>query len=158
MRECLIESDRRRRLTWAGVASATALAVLLIAHLSAPHSQAQAPKPPADQEAAGTPVQPPGDCWNGVLSDDPLHCYILEEAQREGTDRRRCDVPGAGRRRALHLPEPDGAHKRRGGRLPASEGARVPAERRKLRELHRGRSDEVLRRGTVRGLVHSSLA
>ena len=84
MRECLIESDRRRRLTWAGVASAVALAVLLVAHLSATSAQAQAPKPPAAPEAAATPVPPPGDCWNGVLSDDPLHCYILEEAQREG--------------------------------------------------------------------------
>ena len=27
---------------------------------------------------------PPGDCWNGALSGDPLHCYILEEAQRAG--------------------------------------------------------------------------
>lgn len=23
-------------------------------------------------------------CWGGVLSDDPLHCYALEEAQRDG--------------------------------------------------------------------------
>ena len=27
---------------------------------------------------------PPGDCWGGALSDDPLHCYALEEAQRDG--------------------------------------------------------------------------
>ena len=24
------------------------------------------------------------DCWNGALSDDPLHCYVLEQAQRDG--------------------------------------------------------------------------
>ena len=30
------------------------------------------------------PQAPPGDCWNGALSGDPLHCYILEEAQRAG--------------------------------------------------------------------------
>ena len=23
-------------------------------------------------------------CWGGALSEDPLHCYVLEEAQREG--------------------------------------------------------------------------
>ena len=27
---------------------------------------------------------PPGDCWGGALSAEPLHCYILEEAQRAG--------------------------------------------------------------------------
>ncbi len=27
---------------------------------------------------------PPGDCWGGALSDDPLHCRVLEEAQRDG--------------------------------------------------------------------------
>ena len=26
----------------------------------------------------------PGDCWGGILSDDPLHCYVLEEAKRAG--------------------------------------------------------------------------
>ena len=27
---------------------------------------------------------PPGDCWGRALSADPLHCYALEEAQRDG--------------------------------------------------------------------------
>ena len=27
---------------------------------------------------------PPGNCWGGALSDDPLHCRVLEEAQRDG--------------------------------------------------------------------------
>ena len=27
---------------------------------------------------------PPGDCWSEALSTDPLHCYVLEEAQRDG--------------------------------------------------------------------------
>ncbi len=29
-------------------------------------------------------ADPPGDCWNGVLSADPVHCYALEEVQRNG--------------------------------------------------------------------------
>ena len=33
---------------------------------------------------AQEPAPPPGDCWNEALSDDPLHCYFLEEAQRAG--------------------------------------------------------------------------
>ena len=84
MRERRINSDPGRRLAWAGVASAAVLAVLLVAHLLATSAQAQAPKPPAAPDPAATPVPPPGDCWNGVLSDDPLHCDILEEAQRAG--------------------------------------------------------------------------
>ena len=27
---------------------------------------------------------PPGNCWNGALSGDPVFCYFLEEAQRAG--------------------------------------------------------------------------
>lgn len=25
----------------------------------------------------------PGDCWGGILSESPLHCYVLEEAERD---------------------------------------------------------------------------
>ena len=28
---------------------------------------------------------PPGDCWQGALAHDPLHCRVLEALQREGT-------------------------------------------------------------------------
>ncbi len=38
------------------------------------------------QDAATTPASsgspPLGDCWGGVLSGDPLHCYALEQAER----------------------------------------------------------------------------
>ena len=27
---------------------------------------------------------PPDDCWNGALADDPIHCYALAELQRDG--------------------------------------------------------------------------
>ena len=31
------------------------------------------------------PLSPPlGDCFGGALSDDPVHCYIFEQAQRDG--------------------------------------------------------------------------
>ena len=49
-----------------------------------PTAQVQGQKATPVPAAIPTPVPPPGDCWNGVLSDDPLHCYILEEAQRTG--------------------------------------------------------------------------
>ena len=49
-----------------------------------PTAQVQGQKATPVPAVIPTPVPPPGDCWNGVLSDDPLHCYILEEAQRTG--------------------------------------------------------------------------
>ena len=52
--------------------TAAVVAVLLVGHTLAPVAQAQEPNPP------------PGGCWSGALSGDPLHCYILEEAQRAG--------------------------------------------------------------------------
>ena len=31
------------------------------------------------------PLNPPlGDCFGGTLNQDPLHCYVLEQAQRDG--------------------------------------------------------------------------
>ena len=27
---------------------------------------------------------PPGNCWGGILSESPLHCHVLEEAERDG--------------------------------------------------------------------------
>ena len=27
---------------------------------------------------------PPGDCWGGALSADPLHCYVLDQAHSAG--------------------------------------------------------------------------
>ena len=56
---------------WVGVT----LAVLFAFHAWAPAAEAQDP--------LGT-TPPPGNCWNGALSKEPLHCYILEEAQRAG--------------------------------------------------------------------------
>ena len=29
-------------------------------------------------------AEPPDDCWGGVLSEDPLQCYVVDEAHREG--------------------------------------------------------------------------
>ena len=57
---------------WTGLVSVAALALVLVVYHSAPVNHAQEPGPP------------PGDCWNGALTEDPLHCYIFEEAQRAG--------------------------------------------------------------------------
>ena len=39
---------------------------------------------PTDASADSDVAPPPGDCWGGVLSGDPLHCYVFEEAQKAG--------------------------------------------------------------------------
>ena len=44
----------------------------------------QAWAPSAEAQARSGVAPPPGDCWGGALSEDPLHCYILEETQRAG--------------------------------------------------------------------------
>ena len=48
------------------------------------------PEPPSTTTLAVTTTEvvaaepPLGDCFGGVLSEDPLHCYVLEQAQARG--------------------------------------------------------------------------
>ena len=60
----------------------SAFAVALLAQLGST-VHAQEPDSDLGSQVSNTPP-PPGDCWSGALSDDPLHCYALEEAQRDG--------------------------------------------------------------------------
>ncbi len=56
-------------------------AVLLLASTTTAHAL----KTSADDQLPTTASElPPGDCWGGVLSAEPVHCYVLEESQREG--------------------------------------------------------------------------
>ena len=73
-----------RRLAWTGLVTLTVLALLLTIYSPAPIAHAQEPEPTTTPGADSKVPPPPGDCWNGVLSDEPLHCHILEEAQRAG--------------------------------------------------------------------------
>ena len=70
-----MRSDRTSRrmsgAAWVGVALAVLFAV-------------QAWTPAVDAQARSGVAPPPGDCWGGVLSGDPLHCYVFEEAQKAG--------------------------------------------------------------------------
>ena len=64
---------RLRKQRWVILLSLAALTATLLVYGATPlHAQEPAPQ------------APPGDCWNGALSGDTLHCYILEEAQRAG--------------------------------------------------------------------------
>ena len=47
--------------------------ILVATHHQTPQTSAQEPEPPL------------GDCFSGVFNDDPLHCYVLEQTQSDGT-------------------------------------------------------------------------
>ena len=63
----------------------TAVAVLALALVVSSVSVVQAQD--AEQTATATPTAaagpPLGDCYGGVLAQNPLHCYALEQAERE---------------------------------------------------------------------------
>ena len=84
MPERTIKPTRTQRPIWTGLVTLAALITLLLAATSAPIAHAQEPEPTPTPGAGSTVPPPPGDCWNGALSDEPLHCHILEEAQRAG--------------------------------------------------------------------------
>ena len=63
---------------------AALVAIFAVTPVSAQEPTAT-PTPDASSEAGVDSVPaPPGDCWTGALSADPLHCYALEETQRDG--------------------------------------------------------------------------
>ena len=70
-----MRSDRTGRRGFGAAWVAAALAVVFAVHAWAPAIEAQGPSGVAP---------PPGDCWGGALSEDPLHCYMFEETQRAG--------------------------------------------------------------------------
>ena len=70
-----MRSVRKGRRGFGAAWVAVALAVLFAVQAWAPSAEAQAKSGVAP---------PPGDCWGGALSEDPLHCYMFEEAQRAG--------------------------------------------------------------------------
>ena len=81
MHERTTKPTRTRRPAWTGLVTLAVLVTLLITVPSAHIAHAQEPAPtPGDSSVP----PPPGNCWNSDLSKDPLHCHILEEAQRAG--------------------------------------------------------------------------
>ena len=84
MPERTIKPTRTQRPIWTDLVTLAVWVLLLTIHSPAPIAHAQEPEPTPTSEAGSKVPPPPGDCWNGVLSDEPLHCHILEEAQRAG--------------------------------------------------------------------------
>ena len=88
----MVDGNFRRRLAWAqrpkwgAVFLMSVLIVTTLIYGTTPAcSQDPTPTPDMSSTAESDHVpDPPGDCWNGALSADPLHCYALEEAQRDG--------------------------------------------------------------------------
>ena len=103
-------------LMWASLA---ALVLALAVHTSTPPAQAQEPKPTPDASSGPGPGRvppPPGNCWSGALSEDPVFCYFLEEAQRAGEIEVAAvyETPGGGRlyiylRQSEHVSDEVGA-------------------------------------------------
>ena len=89
------------RVVCIGMAALVATFILVFNHTHTPYINAQEPQATPSPSAA----PPLGDCFSGALRDDPLHCYVLEQAQRDGT----IDIEamyiadGAGGTRALHI-------------------------------------------------------
>ena len=82
MREHIFRLGTRYLAVLTAVVVAT-LALVVGFHTSISTAQAQEPKPTPTPES-GSVSPPPGGCWNGALSGDPVFCYFLEEAQRTG--------------------------------------------------------------------------
>ena len=82
MREHIFRLGTRYLAVLTAVVVAT-LALVVGFHTSISTAQAQEPKPTPTPGSERVPP-PPGNCWNGALSDDPVFCYFLEEAQRAG--------------------------------------------------------------------------
>ena len=47
-------------------------------------SMVHAQEPDSNSGSQANTVPPPGNCWGGALSDSPVHCFTLEQAQRDG--------------------------------------------------------------------------
>ena len=75
-----MQTVQARRKVWLTLGLTVALGLALM-FLIIPGALAQEPTP----EATAVPTEPPlGDCYGGVLSHAPLHCYALEQAEYEG--------------------------------------------------------------------------
>ena len=75
-----MQTVQGRRKVWLTLVFAVALGLALM-FLIIPGTLAQEPTP----EATAVPTEPPlGDCYGGVLSHAPLHCYALEQAEDGG--------------------------------------------------------------------------
>ena len=80
------QTDKRIRLPRrAWFIALVAIFAFAVASLPQLGSIVRAQEPDSNSGSqANTVPPPPGDCWGGALSEDPLHCYALEKAQRDG--------------------------------------------------------------------------
>ena len=77
MSERVMQTAQGRGRVWLALALAVTLSLALM-FLLTQGALAEDPTP----EATAVPAQPPlGDCYGGVLSHAPLHCYALEQAE-----------------------------------------------------------------------------
>ena len=80
MRELIVQTVQGRGRIGLTLGLTVALGLTLMI-LITPGALSEDPTP----EATAVPEEPPlGDCYGGVLSHAPLHCYALEQAEYEG--------------------------------------------------------------------------
>ena len=61
------------------------IVTILICGATSACSQDPTPTPGTSSAAESDHVPaPPDDCWSGALSADPLHCYVIDQAHRDG--------------------------------------------------------------------------
>ena len=85
MHERMVGMARRTRwVAWVGLALVAVLAaVWLVVSSPAPPAQAVDPKETPTSSGTSTP-QTIDDCFGGALSEDPIHCSVLQLAHNEG--------------------------------------------------------------------------
>ena len=85
MHERMVGMARRTRwVAWVGLALVAVLAaVWLVVSSPAPPAQAADPKETPTSSGTSTP-QTIDDCFGGALSEDPIHCSVLQLAHNEG--------------------------------------------------------------------------
>ena len=88
----MVDGNFRRRLAWAQRPKwgdvfliSILIVTILICGATSACSQDPTPTPGTSSAAESDHVPaPPDDCWSGALSADPLHCYVIDQAHRDG--------------------------------------------------------------------------
>ena len=88
----MVDGNFRRRLAWAqrpkwGAVFLMSMLIVTILICGATSACSQDPTPtPGTSSAVESDhvPAPPDDCWGGALSADPLHCYVIDQAHKDG--------------------------------------------------------------------------
>ena len=88
----MVDGNFRRRLAWAqrpkwGTVFLMSMLIVTILICGATSACSQNPTPTQGTSSAAESDHVPAypdDCWGGALSADPLHCYVIDQAHKDG--------------------------------------------------------------------------